>query len=294
MQSAGDHFEGLRLQRNIVNANKCGQIARDCFICINWVLIVVESTGFTRFIFITTFHPVALLSFLFCLRPAMDLGIAYGSDDDSQSGSEMAVEEPKQFLVDEEDAGDVAPMMGPARPPPADDAPEEAYQDPAGPLTYPPQGTSRFDEPPSGPGPARSDHFGTIWLFPNSVLNSPCITPLYHFLTWYFFIQHENISSAGGPVTNRRIDSDNNTPFLRRNDSTPFLPDRMGESPPRPPGGDSSANDEASREQRYYDLLPAEIRDAPPGQCDPALQARVVKWIQLRQQGRHVTDEFRR
>lgn len=44
-----------------------------------------------------------------------------------------------------------------------------------------------------------------------------------------------------------------------------------------------------------FALLPPELREAPPGEADPALQAKIVSWVHIQQsQGRSLNTEIRK
>jgi hypothetical protein len=56
-------------------------------------------------------------------------------------------------------------------------------------------------------------------------------------------------------------------------------------SPPHPSG--------AADADAYDNGLPPELARPPPGECDPAVQARVARWLELQARGRQLTDELR-
>jgi hypothetical protein len=63
---------------------------------------------------------------------------------------------------------------------------------------------------------------------------------------------------------------------------------------------DDDGKDEDNEEQgkgvgslHNFHALPPELAFAPPGECDPEVQARVVRWLVLQRDGRRLTDTLR-
>jgi hypothetical protein len=42
-----------------------------------------------------------------------------------------------------------------------------------------------------------------------------------------------------------------------------------------------------------FDALPPELASAPPGECNPEVQSRVARWLELQRDGRRLTDTLR-
>lgn len=82
--------------------------------------------------------------------------------------------------------------------------------------------------------------------------------------------------------------------------------DAPEEGPQRPPPIDPEAaygyadvDDDDNYEQDNnipsigFDTLPPELASSPPGECDPDVQARVARWLELQRDGRRLTDTLR-
>lgn len=83
-----------------------------------------------------------------------------------------------------------------------------------------------------------------------------------------------------------------------RHDSTPYLVQHAArfaqqEEPAAEEQEDRGMSDAAVDPGLPPDL-PAWLLEPPPGDTDPALQAKVARWIQLRQMGKSVADELRK
>lgn len=75
---------------------------------------------------------------------------------------------------------------------------------------------------------------------------------------------------------------------------SPSAPD-LRERPAAGAGSHESGGDGAEEDDDASALLPPEMRNPPPGEPDPALQAKIVSWLHIQEvQGRSLDAEIRK